>query len=209
MFKAVLSLTQSQHIKPILQRLNDIEINNIFWIGCDTWVAGIEKTFLKKNVDVVSNAILIAFETNQSEKFLKYMRDKANLTEQNPFIKKLIEKENNCTFDRSQQAKIESEDVIDFKNLFKNVDPHGETHIIDAVISLAHGIDTLIRNHCPLMDYCTEANLHIEELAEIVQKKRITGIDGEKIYYDSKGDGKTIFFIRQIDPTSPSFHRQV
>lgn len=111
--QAVLSLTQSQHIKPILQRLNDIEINNIFWIGCDTWVAGIEKIFLKKNIDVVSNAILIAFETNQSEKFLKYMRDKANLTEQNPFIKKLIEKENNCTFDRSQQAKIESEDVID------------------------------------------------------------------------------------------------
>lgn len=137
------------------------------------------------------------------------MRDKANLTEQNPFIKKLIEKENNCTFDRSKQAKIECKDVVDFKNLYKNVNPHGETHIIDAVISLAHGIDTLIRNHCPLMAYCTEANLHIEELAEIVQKKRITGIDGEKIYYDSKGDGKTIFFIRQIDPTSPSFHRQV
>lgn len=207
--QAVLSLTQSQHIKPILQRLNDIEFKSIFWIGCDTWIAGIEKTFLKKNIDVVSNAILIAFETNISEKFLKYMRDKANLMEQNPFIKKLIEKENNCTFDRSQPAKILCKDVVDFKNLFENVDPHGETHIIDAVISLAHGIDTLIRNHCPLMDYCTEANIHIEDLAEIVQKKRITGIDGEKIYYDSKGDGKTIFYIMQIDPTFPSFHRKV
>lgn len=207
--QAVLSLTQSQHIKPILQRLNDIEFKSIFWIGCDTWIAGIEKTFLKNNIDVVSNAILIAFETNISEKFLKYMSDKAYLMEQNPFIKKLIEKENNCTVDRSQPAKILCNDVVDFKNLFENVDPHGETHIIDAVISLAHGIDTLIRNHCPLMDYCTEANLHIEELAEIVQKKRITGIDGGKIYYDSKGDGKTVFYIMQIDPTFPSFHRKI
>lgn len=207
--QAVLSLTQSQHIKPILQRLNDIEFKSIFWIGCDTWIAGIEKTFLKNNIDVVSNAILIAFETNISEKFLKYMSDKAYLMEQNPFIKKLIEKENNCTVDRSQPAKILCNDVVDFKNLFENVDPHGETHIIDAVISIAHGIDTLIRNHCPLMDYCTEANLHIEELAEIVQKKRITGIDGGKIYYDSKGDGKTVFYIMQIDPTFPSFHRKV
>lgn len=207
--EAVVSLTQSHHMKVILQRLHDIQFKDVFWIGCDTWLAGIEVEFYERNIDVMSNAILIAFENNLSEKFIKYLREKPSLLDQNPFVKMLIAKQNNCTFEENEITKIHCNQVLDFKNMFPVVHPHGETHIIDAVIAIAHGLDTFIRHHCPLLDFCAEARRHIDELTETIQKKTLMGIDGDRIYFDSKGDGKNIFQIMQIDPTQPSFNRKV
>jgi hypothetical protein len=198
--EAVVSLTQSYHTKAILQRLTDLNFTEVFWIGCDTWIAGIEDSFLRENIKVASNAILIAFETKIPEKFLKFIREKINLLEENDYVRQLIEKENECTFKTGEFEKTQCKDVLDLNNLFQGVAPHGETHIIDAVISLAYGIDALIRNYCPLLDYCNNANQNLDKLAEIVQKIQIDDIEGNQIYFDSKGDGKEIFHIMQTDP---------
>ncbi|XP_062599338.1 uncharacterized protein LOC134260815 [Saccostrea cucullata] len=198
--QAVVSLTQSNHMKAILQRLTELKNNNVFWIGCDTWMAGIEESFFRKNIEVVNNAVLITFETKISEKFLSYLNSKQNLLENNLFIKQLVEKIDNCTFDADQPWKAQCKDE-DFQNIVEDIDLHGETHIIDAIIVLAHGLDALIRTYCPLLDYCNEANLNKNKLAEIAQKLYVEDINGDQIIFDSKGDGKNIFYIMQVNPT--------
>ncbi|XP_061196408.1 uncharacterized protein LOC133204678 [Saccostrea echinata] len=198
--QAVVSLTQSNHMKAILQRLTDSKFNQVFWIGCDTWIAGIEESFFRKNIEVASNAILITFETKISEKFLKYLSRKQDVLENNLFIRQLVEKIDNCTFEANQPWKAQCKDAVNFQNIIEEIDLHGETHIIDAIFVLANGLDALIRTFCPLLDYCNEANLNKDKLAEIAQKLHVKDINGDQIYFDSKGDGKNIFYIMQINP---------
>lgn len=200
--KVIVAFLETRHAEALFLTAERHNVTGLVWVGSDSFTdsdTAAASRFALGSIGVV-------FHTGILDDFGRYI-DSINARNytRNPFYLDLVESTLKCHLKEENMLKYPEPCPEDARLVYRDISTGGESSpTIDCVLSLAYGLDFLIRRHCPKSagKLCSDGKSQIGAIPSMMTEVIFNGSSGEQIMFDSKGDGVGRYdFINLQPPT--------